>query len=78
MKYKYERYSACTVFYFLLINSVIMAIKITKAGSSDLSAANSITTGLQGKIFGDKGYISKIYSKSIFLVYAYLQGYVKI
>ena len=37
----------------------IMAIKITIANSSDLSEADSITTALQGKIFGDKGYISK-------------------
>jgi len=37
----------------------IMAIKITKANNSDLSAASDITAGLKGKIFGDKGYISK-------------------
>ena len=37
----------------------IMAIKITSANSSDLSEADNITTGLQGKIFGDKAYISK-------------------
>ncbi|MFV9869082.1 MAG: transposase [Rickettsia conorii subsp. raoultii] len=37
----------------------IMAVKITKANSSDLSVASSITTELKGKIFGDKAYISK-------------------
>ena len=37
----------------------IRAIKITKGNSSDLSAADFITKGLQGKLFGDKGYISK-------------------
>ncbi|WP_306765183.1 transposase, partial [Rickettsia amblyommatis] len=31
----------------------------TKANSSDLSVASSITTALKGKIFGDKAYISK-------------------
>lgn len=37
----------------------IMAIKITKANSSDLASADSITKGLEGKLFGDKAYISK-------------------
>lgn len=44
----------------------IMAIKITSANSSDLSEADSITTGLQGKIFGDKGYISKDLFKNLY------------
>lgn len=45
----------------LVINNKgeIMAIKITKANSSDLSSADSITKGLEGKLFGDKAYISK-------------------
>lgn len=45
----------------LVINNkgAIMAIKITKGNSSDLSAVEYITKGLEGKIFGDKGYISK-------------------
>ena len=45
----------------LVINhkGVIMAIKITNGNTSDLSVANLITKGLQGKLFGDKGYISK-------------------
>jgi len=45
----------------LVINNkgAIMAIKITKANAGDLSAVDSITKGLQGKLFGDKGYISK-------------------
>jgi hypothetical protein len=45
----------------LVINNKgeIMAIKITKANSSDLYAADSLTKELQGKLFGDKGYISK-------------------
>ncbi len=37
----------------------IMAIKITKGNKSDLSAVGTLTKGLQGKLFGDKGYISK-------------------
>ncbi len=45
----------------IVINNkgAIMAIKITKANNSDLSVADDITDGLQGKLFGDKGYISK-------------------
>ena len=45
----------------LIINSKaeIMAIKITKGNANDLSAVLNMTQGLQGKIFGDKGYISK-------------------
>jgi len=45
----------------LIINNKaeIMAIKITKGNASDLSAVTSLAKGLQGKIFGDKGYISK-------------------
>jgi hypothetical protein len=45
----------------LIINNKgeIMAIKITKGNKSDLSTASSLTKGLQGKLFGDKGYISK-------------------
>jgi hypothetical protein len=45
----------------LVINNKgeIMAIKITKANGSDLSAAYSLTKELQGRLFGDKGYISK-------------------
>lgn len=56
----------------LVINNKgeIMAVKFTKGNSSDLSAVMSITQGLQGKIFGDKGYISKdlfvaLYSKGL-------------
>jgi len=37
----------------------IMGIKMNKGNRSDLSAVTSITKGLEGKIFGDKGYISK-------------------
>jgi hypothetical protein len=36
-----------------------MAIKITKGNKSDLSCVSALTQGLQGKLFGDKGYISK-------------------
>lgn len=45
----------------LLINNKgeIMAIKITKGNKSDISSARSLTQGLSGKLFGDKGYISK-------------------
>jgi hypothetical protein len=45
----------------LIINNKgeIMAIKITKGNKSDLSCVSALTQGLQGKLFGDKGYISK-------------------
>ena len=51
----------------------IMAIKITKANSSDLASADSITKGLEGKLFGDKAYISKslftkLYARDLRLV----------
>ncbi|WP_341795139.1 IS982 family transposase [Rickettsia endosymbiont of Rhinocyllus conicus] len=44
----------------------IMAIKITKGNASDLSAVDSITKGLWGKLFGDKAYISKEMSAKLF------------
>lgn len=50
----------------LIINNkgAIMAIKITKGNKSDLSCAYLLTKGLQGRLFGDKGYISKdLFSK---------------
>jgi len=45
----------------LIINlkGEIMAIKITKGNASDVSCAAGLAEGLNGKIFGDKGYISK-------------------
>jgi hypothetical protein len=45
----------------LIINNKgeIMAIKITKGNANDLSAAGDLSKGLTGKLFGDKGYISK-------------------
>ena len=45
----------------LVINNKgeILAVKITKAHSGDLSVLESITKGLIGKLFGDKAYISK-------------------
>ncbi len=45
----------------LIINNKgqVMAIKITKANKSDLSALEYLSKDLLGKIFGDKGYISK-------------------
>jgi hypothetical protein len=45
----------------LIINNKgeIMAIKITKGNKSDLSAVSKLTKELQGKLFADKGYISK-------------------
>ena len=45
----------------LIINNKggIMAIKITKGNASDLSVTNNLSKGLKGKLFGDKGYISK-------------------
>ena len=45
----------------LIINhkGEIMAIKITKANKSDLSCASTLAKGLEGKLYGDKGYISK-------------------
>lgn len=56
----------------LIINNKggIMAIKITKGNAHDLSAVELMTKGLQGKIFGDKAYISKdmfnkLYSRNL-------------
>lgn len=45
----------------LIINSKaqIIAVKITKGNKSDLSCARNLSEGLEGKMFGDKGYISK-------------------
>lgn len=45
----------------LIINSKgeIMAVKITKGNRSDISTVLSMTQGLEGKLFGDKAYISK-------------------
>ena len=45
----------------LIINNKgeIMAIKITKGNTSDLSCTVALTQGLQRKLCGDKGYISK-------------------
>lgn len=45
----------------LIINQKgsIIAIKITHASTSDVSCAQSLASGLTGKIFGDKAYISK-------------------
>ena len=37
----------------------IMAIKLTKGNASDLSVVEGLTKGLQGKLFGNKGYISR-------------------
>lgn len=37
----------------------IVAVKITKGNKSDLSCAKYLSKGLEGKIFGDKGYISR-------------------
>ena len=36
-----------------------MAIKITKGNKSDLSVTPTLVKGLKGKLFADKGYISK-------------------
>ncbi len=36
-----------------------MAVKITKGNRSDISTVLSMTQGLEGKLFGDKAYISK-------------------
>jgi len=50
----------------LVINNKgeIMAIKLTKGNASDISVLESITQKLYGKLFGDKGYISKeVWSK---------------
>ena len=45
----------------LIINhhGEIMAIKISKGNRSDLSVAANLAKRLEGKLFGDKGYISK-------------------
>ncbi|WP_341764112.1 transposase [Candidatus Tisiphia endosymbiont of Beris chalybata] len=46
---------------YLIINNKgeIMAVKITKGNRSDISTVLSMTQGLEGKLFGDKAYISK-------------------
>ena len=36
-----------------------MAIKISKENKSDLSAVKDLVKGLNGTIYGDKGYISR-------------------
>lgn len=42
----------------------IMAIKFTAGNVNDCAALDNITKGLKGKVFGDKGYISKdLFSK---------------
>ena len=42
----------------------IMAIKFTAANTNDLAVLDEITKNLKGKVFGDKGYISKeLFSK---------------
>jgi hypothetical protein len=53
----------------LIINNKggIMAIKITKGNAHDLSAVELMTKGLQGKIFGDKAYISKDMFNKLYL-----------
>ena len=33
-----------------------MAMKITKASTSDIKAAYNLTNGIKGKLFADKGY----------------------
>ena len=52
----------------LVINNKaqIIAIKITKGNKSDLSALDNITKNLHGKLFGDKGYISKEWWDKLF------------
>ena len=44
----------------------IMAIKITKGNKSDLSVVESLSTGLKGSMYGDKGYISKNLFNTLF------------
>ena len=48
------------------IKGEIMAIKLTKANVNDIFAADCVTKGLYGKLFGDKGYISKDLSRSLY------------
>ena len=45
----------------LIINNKgeIMAVKITKGNKSDVSVVSNLAKGLEGSIYGDKGYISK-------------------
>ena len=43
-----------------------MAIKITKGNKSDLSAIPTLVKGLNGKLFADKGYISKAVFNDLF------------
>ena len=50
----------------------IMAVNITKGNRNDVTVAKDLASGLTGKIYGDKGYISKnlfekLYSKGLAL-----------
>lgn len=52
----------------LIINNKgeVMAVKITKGNKSDLSVTPSLITGLRGKLFGDKAYISNVLFDKLF------------
>ncbi len=59
----------------LIINhrGEIMALKITKGNASDVSVVESLSKNLSGKLFGEKGYISKkvfesLYSRGLRLI----------
>ena len=44
-----------------------IAVKITKGNRSDLSVAASLAKDLEGKMFGDKGYVSKNLFEELFV-----------
>lgn len=52
----------------VIINNkgAIMSIKITKGNMSDIKVTYCLVKGLQGKLYGDKGYISKALFTKLF------------
>jgi IS5 family transposase len=52
----------------ILINTIgeIMALKFTKANVDDRQPVDDLTKGLFGKVFGDKGYLSKALRERLF------------
>ncbi len=60
-----------------------MSIKLTKGNVSDLNSAEYLSKNLIGKLFGDKGYISKdlaarLYKKRLATLYWNSKGYEKL
>jgi IS5 family transposase len=60
----------------LIINDKgeIVAFQITPGNVSDVTMLERLTTGVWGKLFGDKGYISARQAESLFLRQVHLIG----